>query len=139
MGITGDGERIRFPAEELARFMQMTAYRFEIKYKIEALRPDERNAGVYSDQQVARIADSIAAFGFNVPVLVDENGGGATGGRSRPNHVHLILTPDDPAGLALALARGRRLTAGFVNARARQTGPSVSGAVRFGRMWRRTI
>ena len=32
-GITGGGERIRFPAEELARFMQMTAYRFENKYK----------------------------------------------------------------------------------------------------------
>ena len=33
MGITGDGERIRFPAEELARLIQKTAYRFENKYK----------------------------------------------------------------------------------------------------------
>ena len=33
MGITGGGERIRFPADELARFMRMTAYRFENKYK----------------------------------------------------------------------------------------------------------
>ena len=47
-----------------------------------------------------------------------------------PNHVHLILTPDDPAGLALALATGRRLAAGFVNARARQTGRLFQG--RFG-------
>jgi putative transposase len=39
-----------------------------------------------------------------------------------PNHVHLILTPQDGEGLALALSRRRRLTAGFVNARARQTG-----------------
>ena len=33
MGITGGGKRIRFPAEELARVMQVTAYRFENKYK----------------------------------------------------------------------------------------------------------
>ena len=47
-----------------------------------------------------------------------------------PNHVHLILTPDDSAGLALALARAHRLYAGFVNARARQTGHLFQG--RFG-------
>jgi putative transposase len=39
-----------------------------------------------------------------------------------PNHVHLILTPQDGEGLALALARTHRLYAGYVNARARQTG-----------------
>ena len=33
LGITGGGERIRFPAEELARLIKMTAYRFENKYK----------------------------------------------------------------------------------------------------------
>jgi ParB-like chromosome segregation protein Spo0J len=42
---------------------------------VEALRPDGRNARIHSDRQVARIADSIAAFGFNVPVLIDGNGG----------------------------------------------------------------
>jgi ParB-like chromosome segregation protein Spo0J len=42
---------------------------------VEALRPDKRNARVHVPRQVARIADSIAAFGFNVPVLVDEKGG----------------------------------------------------------------
>jgi ParB-like nuclease domain len=53
---------------------------------VEALRPDPRNARVHSAGQVARIADSIAAFGFNVPVLVDEKGESsrATGGCSRP-------------------------------------------------------
>jgi putative transposase len=50
--------------------------------------------------------------------------------RGRDNHVYLILTPGDPAGLALALARARRLYAGFVNARARQTGRLYRG--RFG-------
>ncbi len=44
-----------------------------------------------------------------------------------PNHVRLILTPDDFVGLALALARGRSLYAGFVDARARQTGHVFQG------------
>ena len=47
-----------------------------------------------------------------------------------PNHVHLILTPGDGAGLALALARTHRLYAGFANARLRQTGHVFQG--RFG-------
>jgi putative transposase len=47
-----------------------------------------------------------------------------------PNHVHLILTPDDGAALALALSRAHRLYAGYVNARARQTGHLFQG--RFG-------
>ena len=47
-----------------------------------------------------------------------------------PNHVHLILAPEDGTGLALALARAHRLYAGFVNARARQTGHLFQG--RFG-------
>ena len=47
-----------------------------------------------------------------------------------PNHVHLILAPADAAGLGLALARAHRLYAGFVNARARQTGHVFQG--RFG-------
>ncbi len=47
-----------------------------------------------------------------------------------PNHVHLILTPQDGEGLALALSRTHRLYAGFVNARARQTGHFFQG--RFG-------
>ena len=44
-----------------------------------------------------------------------------------PNHVHLILSPADPSGLGLALARAHRLYAGFVNARARQTGHVFQG------------
>jgi hypothetical protein len=47
-----------------------------------------------------------------------------------PNHVHLILAPNDGDGLALALSRAHRLYAGFVNARARQTGHLFQG--RFG-------
>jgi len=44
-----------------------------------------------------------------------------------PNHVHLILTPSDAQGLALALARAHRLYSGFVNARARRTGHVFQG------------
>ena len=50
--------------------------------------------------------------------------------RDMPNPVHLILTPSDASGLALALSRAHRLYAGFVNARARQTGHLFQG--RFG-------
>jgi ParB-like nuclease domain len=42
---------------------------------LDALKPDPKNARVHSDRQIARIADSIAAFGFNAPVLVDDKGG----------------------------------------------------------------
>ncbi|MGD1211277.1 MAG: DNA methyltransferase [Candidatus Acidiferrales bacterium] len=37
------------------------------------LRPDPQNPRVHSDKQVRQIARSIQTFGFNVPVLVDEN------------------------------------------------------------------
>ena len=43
--------------------------------KLDALKPDPNNARAHSDGQIERIADSIAAFGFNVPVLVDRQGG----------------------------------------------------------------
>ena len=52
------------------------AARFHVRWlPVDALTPDPRNARVHSERQVARIADSIAAFGFNVPVLVDGKGG----------------------------------------------------------------
>ena len=41
---------------------------------VESLTPNERNARLHSARQVRRIADSIAAFGFNVPVLIDAGG-----------------------------------------------------------------
>jgi putative transposase len=44
-----------------------------------------------------------------------------------PNHVHLILTPSDERGLALALSRARWRYSGFVNARARRTGQVFQG------------
>ena len=42
---------------------------------ITELKPDPKNARVHGARQVRRIADSIAAFGFNVPILIDQNNG----------------------------------------------------------------
>jgi len=51
------------------------AARFHVRWlPLDALTPMKRNARVHLPRQVARIADSIAAFGFNVPILVDEKG-----------------------------------------------------------------
>jgi ParB-like chromosome segregation protein Spo0J len=35
------------------------------------LKPDPKNARQHSAKQIRQIADSIEAFGFNVPILVD--------------------------------------------------------------------
>src|SRR6516165_6015254 len=41
---------------------------------IEKLTPSGRNARTHSRKQVRQIPDSIAAFGFVVPILVDDDG-----------------------------------------------------------------
>jgi ParB-like chromosome segregation protein Spo0J len=41
---------------------------------IEAVSPNRRNARVHSRKQTQRIANSIAAFGFLTPILIDEDG-----------------------------------------------------------------
>src|SRR5258708_19373344 len=46
--------------------------RVEIVYRpIDQLKPDPRNPRRHERKQIRQIADSIAAFGFNVPILVD--------------------------------------------------------------------
>jgi DNA modification methylase len=37
------------------------------------LRPDPKNPRAHSDKQVRQIANSVAAFGFNVPILIDKD------------------------------------------------------------------
>lgn len=44
------------------------------KWPLNALRPNPRNARTHSDRQVGQIANSIATFGFLVPILIDEGG-----------------------------------------------------------------
>jgi DNA modification methylase len=46
--------------------------RIEVVYRpMDQLRPDPKNARRHSRQQIRQIADSIQAFGFNVPILID--------------------------------------------------------------------
>jgi ParB-like chromosome segregation protein Spo0J len=42
---------------------------------VEKLRPYERNARTHSDAQIDAIAESIRQFGFNSPILIDDNNG----------------------------------------------------------------
>jgi len=44
-------------------------------WQIDKLIPYAKNPRTHSDAQVAQIAGSIAAFGFNAPILVDSNAG----------------------------------------------------------------
>ena len=41
---------------------------------VDAIKPNARNARTHSKKQIRQIADSIAAFGFLVPILIDEGG-----------------------------------------------------------------
>jgi ParB-like chromosome segregation protein Spo0J len=41
---------------------------------VDALTPNARNARIHSKKQIRQIADSITAFGFLVPLLIDEGG-----------------------------------------------------------------
>jgi hypothetical protein len=42
---------------------------------VEKLRPYERNARTHSDAQIDAIAESIRQFGFNSPILIDDDNG----------------------------------------------------------------
>jgi len=41
---------------------------------IDAIKPNARNARTHSKKQIRQIADSITAFGFLVPILIDQGG-----------------------------------------------------------------
>jgi len=41
---------------------------------LDKLTPNRRNARTHSKKQNRQIADSITAFGFLVPILIDEDG-----------------------------------------------------------------
>ncbi len=44
-----------------------------IKKQISDLKPDPKNARIHKDRQIELLAKSIKAFGFNVPVLIDND------------------------------------------------------------------
>jgi hypothetical protein len=53
--------------------MQLSTTRLEVTYlRTTSLKPDPRNPRVHSDKQVRQIAQSIESFGFNVPLLIDD-------------------------------------------------------------------
>lgn len=53
--------------------MHSTTLRLEITYvRTASLKPNPRNPRVHTDKQVRQIAKSIESFGFNVPVLIDD-------------------------------------------------------------------
>ncbi len=53
--------------------MQSSITPLEITYlHTTSLKPDPRNPRVHSDKQVRQIAQSIESFGFNVPLLIDD-------------------------------------------------------------------
>jgi ParB/RepB/Spo0J family partition protein len=53
--------------------MQSSRAQLEVTYiRITSLKPDPRNPRVHSDKQVRQIAQSIESFGFNVPLLIDD-------------------------------------------------------------------
>jgi ParB-like chromosome segregation protein Spo0J len=52
----------------------MEALMHSIQYvSPDALKPNSRNARTHSKKQIRQITDSIVAYGFIVPVLIDEN------------------------------------------------------------------
>ena len=51
------------------------APRMLIVYRaIDQLKPDPNNARRHSKKQIRQIVESIKAFGFNVPILIDRDG-----------------------------------------------------------------
>jgi DNA modification methylase len=53
--------------------MQLSTTRLEVTYlPTTSLKPDPRNPRVHSDKQIRQIAQSIESFGFNVPLLIDD-------------------------------------------------------------------
>jgi len=53
--------------------MQSSTTPLEVTYlRMTSLKPDPRNPRVHSDKQVRQIAQSIESFGFNVPLLIDD-------------------------------------------------------------------
>src|SRR6201995_6102022 len=53
--------------------MQSSTTPLEVTYlRTTTLEPDPRNPRVHTDKQVRQIAQSIESFGFNVPLLIDD-------------------------------------------------------------------
>ena len=65
----------RAPKLEEGRVILHAGARHIEQWPIDKLIPYGRNPRTHSEAQVAQIADSIRAFGFNNPILVDTQAG----------------------------------------------------------------
>jgi len=74
---------------------------------VDALTPNARNARTHSKKQIRQIADSITAFGFLVPLLIDE-GGVVIAGHGRYAAAKLLGLEQVPAIKVQGLSEAKR-------------------------------
>src|SRR2546429_2995511 len=74
---------------------------------VDALKPNARNARTHSKKQIRQIADSIAAFGFVVPILIDERGA-IIAGHGRHAAARLLDLKQVPAIKVQGLSEAKR-------------------------------
>jgi DNA modification methylase len=74
---------------------------------VDALKPNARNARTHSKKQIRQIADSIAAFGFLVPVLIDD-GGVIIAGHGRYDAAVLLGLQEVPVIRVAGLSEAKR-------------------------------
>jgi DNA modification methylase len=74
---------------------------------IDKLTPNKRNARTHSRRQIRKIADSISAFGFVVPILIDE-GGNIIAGHGRYAAAHLLGLKQVPVIEVQGLSEAKR-------------------------------
>jgi DNA methylase/ParB-like nuclease family protein len=74
---------------------------------VDALTPNARNARTHSKKQIRQIADSITAFGFLVPLLIDE-GGAVIAGHGRYAAAKLLGLEQVPVIEVKGLSEAKR-------------------------------
>ena len=74
---------------------------------VDALKPNARNARTHSRKQIRQIADSIAAFGFVVPILIDD-GNAIIAGHGRYAAAKLLDLREVPTIKVLGLSEAKR-------------------------------
>ncbi len=74
---------------------------------IDALKPNARNARTHSKKQIRQIADSIATFGFVVPILIDEDGD-IIAGHGRYEAAKLLSLKQVPVIVVSGLSEAKR-------------------------------
>jgi DNA modification methylase len=74
---------------------------------VDAIKPNARNARTHSKKQIRQIADSIAAFGFLVPILIDD-GGVVIAGHGRYAAAKLLGLKTVPAIEVRGLSEAKR-------------------------------